>query len=272
MLIIPYSIMGRIFLRTPMLPVDVDVEVDLPAHNYAAGDESSPIIISISASSGPAINDSAAVPDAADAQPDAADAGGSGHADRFRATTLSGVAHRTEPHRTEQSWDESEQNVVPLGATRARRTRAGRTAPRPAALAIRPAVVFPSQTMVVPTEQRGTSRARLERSCSGRPGNVFCCFPCLTETSKLTPLALRHDFISPNFKGRTGGASLFDKVLNISYSAPEKQEMTTGVFIVKRVHCLVCRENLGWSYCRAWEPSQRYKEGRCILEDSLVMW
>lgn len=32
------------------------------------------------------------------------------------------------------------------------------------------------------------------------------------------------------------------------------------------VHCTDCREVLGWKYDKAFEESQKYKEGKAVLE------
>lgn len=42
--------------------------------------------------------------------------------------------------------------------------------------------------------------------------------------------------------------------------------MTTGLHVVRDVFCIGCNALLGWSYVRAYEASQRYKEGKVILE------
>ena len=46
--------------------------------------------------------------------------------------------------------------------------------------------------------------------------------------------------------------------------------MLTGRHMVRDVSCKTCGEKLGWVYEFATEDSQRYKEGRVILERALV--
>lgn len=46
--------------------------------------------------------------------------------------------------------------------------------------------------------------------------------------------------------------------------------MLTGRHIVRDVSCKSCDVKLGWIYEFATEESQRYKEGRVILERALV--
>lgn len=42
--------------------------------------------------------------------------------------------------------------------------------------------------------------------------------------------------------------------------------MMTGLHLVADVHCADCREVLGWKYEKAYEESQKYKEGKFVLE------
>lgn len=46
--------------------------------------------------------------------------------------------------------------------------------------------------------------------------------------------------------------------------------MLTGRHMVRDVSCKSCEAKLGWIYEFATEESQRYKEGRVILERALV--
>lgn len=47
--------------------------------------------------------------------------------------------------------------------------------------------------------------------------------------------------------------------------------MLTGRHMVRDVSCKNCDAKLGWIYEFATEETQRYKEGRVILERALVM-
>lgn len=46
--------------------------------------------------------------------------------------------------------------------------------------------------------------------------------------------------------------------------------MLTGRHMVRDVMCKNCKTKLGWMYEFATEESQRYKEGRVILEHALI--
>ncbi|NP_001133660.1 pyruvate dehydrogenase phosphatase regulatory subunit, mitochondrial [Salmo salar] len=60
------------------------------------------------------------------------------------------------------------------------------------------------------------------------------------------------------------------KVVNLQYSEVQDRVMLTGRHMVRDVSCKNCNSKLGWIYEFATEDSQRYKEGRVILERALV--
>ena len=45
----------------------------------------------------------------------------------------------------------------------------------------------------------------------------------------------------------------------------------TGLHTVADVACCQCNEVLGWKYEKAYEETQKYKEGKFILEKAKVM-
>lgn len=47
--------------------------------------------------------------------------------------------------------------------------------------------------------------------------------------------------------------------------------MTTGRHIVRDVQCSGCRTVVGWKYDKAYESSEKYKEGKFILEETLLV-
>lgn len=60
------------------------------------------------------------------------------------------------------------------------------------------------------------------------------------------------------------------QVVNLQYSEVQDRVMLTGRHMVRDVSCKNCNSKLGWIYEFATEDSQRYKEGRVILERALV--
>ena len=46
--------------------------------------------------------------------------------------------------------------------------------------------------------------------------------------------------------------------------------MTTGRHIVRDIKCRGCSHTVGWKYDKAFENSEKYKEGKFILEAELL--
>lgn len=95
-------------------------------------------------------------------------------------------------------------------------------------------------------------------------GRLFSCVSCDAN------LTNRSELISTRFTGATGRAFLFNKVVNLSFSDIQDRVMLTGRHMVRDISCKNCDAKLGWIYEFATEESQRYKEGRVILERALV--
>eukprot|EP00986_Skeletonema_menzelii_P019044 scaffold27055_cov155-Skeletonema_menzelii.AAC.9 len=61
-------------------------------------------------------------------------------------------------------------------------------------------------------------------------------------------------------------AYLFDQCVNIVTGPPEDRILITGLHSVCDINCKRCNTLVGWTYARAYEPSQKYKEGKFIIE------
>lgn len=95
-------------------------------------------------------------------------------------------------------------------------------------------------------------------------GKIYGCRNCKTH------LANHEDIISRNFRGQHGKAYLFNSVVNVETGEPSERNMTTGRHVVRDIHCRQCKEVVGWKYDRAYEPNEKYKEGKFILEAELL--
>lgn len=85
-------------------------------------------------------------------------------------------------------------------------------------------------------------------------------------------LQLPTDFaLTQNFRGQHGKAFLFDNVVNIASSEASERSMTTGRHIVRDIMCKQCKATVGWKYDKAFETSEKYKEGKYILEAELLV-
>ncbi|GMY25484.1 protein yippee-like [Fagus crenata] len=91
-------------------------------------------------------------------------------------------------------------------------------------------------------------------------GSIYCCKHCKTH------LALSDDIMSKSFNCRHGKAYLFEKVVNVTVGEEEERMMLTGLHTVVDIFCVGCCSIVGWKYEAAQEKSQKYKEGKFILE------
>ncbi|KAI8394262.1 uncharacterized protein BYT42DRAFT_553897 [Radiomyces spectabilis] len=95
-------------------------------------------------------------------------------------------------------------------------------------------------------------------------GRIYTCSICHSQL-------LRHDdIVSRAFQGRHGPAYLVDHVINIYIGAKEERMLMTGMHTVADIYCSICEMKLGWKYLHAFEESQKYKEGRCIVEKARI--
>ncbi|GBG71020.1 hypothetical protein CBR_g8318 [Chara braunii] len=74
------------------------------------------------------------------------------------------------------------------------------------------------------------------------------------------------ELVSKAFHCRQGKAYLFNTVVNVSVGPREERLMTTGLHTVADIHCNFCQRIVGWKYEEAFDKSQKYKEGKYILE------
>ncbi|CAN0909733.1 Protein yippee-like [Linum grandiflorum] len=91
-------------------------------------------------------------------------------------------------------------------------------------------------------------------------GKIYSCKHCRTH------LALSEDIVSKSFHSRHGKAYLFSKVVNVSMGEKEERLMMTGKHTVADIFCVGCGSIVGWKYETAHEKSQKYKEGKSVLE------
>jgi len=84
-------------------------------------------------------------------------------------------------------------------------------------------------------------------------------------------MATIESIISRRFNGQHGQAYLFETVFNVAEGQAEDRQMTTGLHRVRDIRCARCGQTMGWKYERAYEQSQKYKEGKSILEKNLLV-
>ncbi|TDH72228.1 hypothetical protein CCR75_009512 [Bremia lactucae] len=94
--------------------------------------------------------------------------------------------------------------------------------------------------------------------------NAFRCAGCGNV------VANRDDVISKMFFGRTGKAFLMNHMYNVSIGPAHKRDLMTGLHTIADIMCCQCDFGLGWKYLKAMETSQKYKEGKFIIEHALI--
>eukprot|EP00250_Pteridium_aquilinum_P013300 c21259_g1_i1 orf=556-930(-) len=95
-------------------------------------------------------------------------------------------------------------------------------------------------------------------------GMFYKCRLCHTHLAKFD------DLMSKLFHCRRGKAYLYKNVVNIVVGDNEERMMTTGMHVVADIYCISCNQNVGWKYETAYEESQKYKEGKFILERARI--
>nr|CAI5855231.1 unnamed protein product [Callosobruchus analis] len=54
--------------------------------------------------------------------------------------------------------------------------------------------------------------------------------------------------------------------VNVGCGPAEERVLLTGLHAVADIYCECCKTTLGWKYEHAFESSQKYKEGKFIIE------
>ncbi|KAL3333340.1 hypothetical protein AABB24_033425 [Solanum stoloniferum] len=59
--------------------------------------------------------------------------------------------------------------------------------------------------------------------------------------------------------------------VNITFGQSEERTMLSGTHTVTDIFCCCCGQILGWKYEKAHEKSQKYKEGKFVLERGRII-
>eukprot|EP01017_Pseudomicrothorax_dubius_P001164 TRINITY_DN0_c371_g1_i3.p1 TRINITY_DN0_c371_g1~~TRINITY_DN0_c371_g1_i3.p1 ORF type:complete len:111 (-),score=20.44 TRINITY_DN0_c371_g1_i3:31-363(-) len=79
-------------------------------------------------------------------------------------------------------------------------------------------------------------------------------------------IALESALLSKDLLGKTGEAYMFSEVVNVEYGPSSERVLLTGTHEVRDCCCAYCQQVLGWNYLKASKPSQKFKEGKVVLE------
>ncbi|OPJ74255.1 hypothetical protein AV530_013606 [Patagioenas fasciata monilis] len=118
----------------------------------------------------------------------------------------------------------------------------------------------PIQILAKPQRQPILSQSRAGSDLI--PGRENRCVHCRAH------LARHDELISKSFQGSHGRAYLFNSVVNVGCGPAEQRLLLTGLHSVSDIFCQSCKTTLGWKYEQAFESSQKYKEGKFIIEMS----
>ncbi|PNW80092.1 hypothetical protein CHLRE_08g377550v5 [Chlamydomonas reinhardtii] len=106
----------------------------------------------------------------------------------------------------------------------------------------------------------------------GRPFKQYLSGPRVYSCANCRAHAADHeDIISKAFQGRHGRAYLVNSAINVTVGPKEERVLITGLHTVADISCSSCGSVLGWRYEHAFEESQKYKEGKYIIEKAKVM-
>ncbi|GJT04279.1 reverse transcriptase domain-containing protein [Tanacetum coccineum] len=94
---------------------------------------------------------------------------------------------------------------------------------------------------------------------------LYACYNCHNH------VALHDDIVSKTFQVHHGRAFLFSHVMNVVAGIVHEQHMLTGLHRVADVSCSDCGEVLGWTYEKAYEETQKYKEGNRMLSNTICL-
>ncbi|XP_020852226.1 protein yippee-like 1 [Phascolarctos cinereus] len=104
------------------------------------------------------------------------------------------------------------------------------------------------------------TKAKAFQAYLPRCHRTYSCIHCRAH------LASHDELISKSFQGSQGRAYLFNSVVNVGCGPAEERVLLTGLHAVADIYCENCKTTLGWKYEHAFESSQKYKEGKFIIE------
>ncbi|NXL48132.1 YPEL1 protein, partial [Podilymbus podiceps] len=88
----------------------------------------------------------------------------------------------------------------------------------------------------------------------------------ISKASGLLSDLMNYFLTKMSFQGSQGRAYLFNSVVNVGCGPAEERVLLTGLHAVADIYCENCKTTLGWKYEHAFESSQKYKEGKFIIE------
>jgi hypothetical protein len=109
----------------------------------------------------------------------------------------------------------------------------------------------------------------VSKGFTGRYGRAFLVGP--PSSLSTTPVDLGLDPHPYGISKRDVEELDDSELLNIKIGSRENRQLVTGAHVVADISCVVCGTKVGWKYVQATEASQKYKEGKFILETQRVV-
>ncbi|KAJ9160621.1 hypothetical protein NKR19_g3081 [Coniochaeta hoffmannii] len=109
----------------------------------------------------------------------------------------------------------------------------------------------------------------VSKGFTGRYGRAFLVGP--PSSLSTTPIDLGLDPRPYGLNDRDAAQLDDSELLNIKIGSRENRQLVTGAHVVADISCAVCGTKVGWKYVQATEQSQKYKEGKFILETQRVV-
>ncbi|XP_026343636.1 protein yippee-like 1 isoform X1 [Ursus americanus] len=123
-----------------------------------------------------------------------------------------------------------------------------------------PSSASPELSEECPAEMVKMTKSRTFQAYLSNCHRTYSCVHCRAH------LANHDELISKSFQGSQGRAYLFNSVVNVGCGPAEERVLLTGLHAVADIYCENCKTTLGWKYEHAFESSQKYKEGKFIIE------
>ncbi|KAI3372536.1 hypothetical protein L3Q82_023009 [Scortum barcoo] len=104
----------------------------------------------------------------------------------------------------------------------------------------------------------------ISKSFQGSQGRAYL-FNSVHESPKVVYFSVAKAQASPDLCDRFS-TLCFGCRVNVGCGPAEERVLLTGLHAVADIYCENCKTTLGWKYEHAFESSQKYKEGKFIIE------
>ncbi|GAA6043977.1 hypothetical protein JCM8097_003416 [Rhodosporidiobolus ruineniae] len=115
-----------------------------------------------------------------------------------------------------------------------------------------------------------SSPSSLASDASATPVYLPAHVPSLRCATCTLDLSLQDELVSRSFQSGSGPAVLVRSACNVDVGKQASKNLISGKHVIAPIYCSGCSTELGWKYFSSPESSQKYKEGKVILERSKI--